>query len=394
MESRFKVKVTSSGPEPTPGTEDVEMLPGEVKRLNLFDNYYIYSARWTLESADPKGCVTLKNGVVTAKPLKKGTTKAEAVVKAAYNGAIFTYNIKIDCDVPAAKAIPNGKKKIELKAPKKLNLNVGDAKKKSVTVKIPAELREGVSEDSIGCEMTVDDVCEIGKPVFDAKKTKATFEVDPVDAGATYIIWSMTRGEEETVAVTEVIVKKPRQENDFSLEQTMDLSVGEAGMIFVEDTANNTDPKDLSFSVKGKGIKVSKSGAVAAIIPGSVGTVTVKAGKIKREVRVTVSGDHASDYLMLNKALLSVKPGTKGKTVSLTLKRVVTPKKKVELPGISEIQVQGDISGQGIKGEPDKSKPGKINVTVPAGTVPGTYLIVVEPEDTELNPVCCELIVK
>ena len=394
MESHFKVKVTSSGPAPTPGTEDVEMLPGEVKRLNLFENHYTYPVRWTLESADPKGCVTLKNGIVTAKPLKKGVTEAKAVVKAAYNGAIYTYNIKIDCDVPAAKAIPNGKKKIELKAPKKLNLNVGDAKKKTVTVKIPAELREGVSEDSIGCEMTVDDVCEIGKPTFDAKKTKATFEVDPVDAGATYIIWSMTRGEEETVAVTEVIVKKPRQENDFSLEQTMDLSVGEIGMILVEDTANNTDPKDLSFSVKGKGIKVSKSGAVAAVIPGSSGTVTVKAGKIKREVEVTVSGDHASDYLMLNKALLSVKPGKKDKTVSLTLKRVVTPKNKVELPGISEIQVQGDISDQGIKGEADKSTPGKINVTVPAGTVPGTYLIVVEPEDTELNPVCCELIVK
>jgi hypothetical protein len=163
------------------------------------------------------------------------------------------------------------------------------------------------------------------------------------------------------------------------------LNAGEGKRLTVTGTKGNTDSKDLSFIVNGKGVKVSKSGYVVATTPGSEATVTVKAGKVSDSIRISVPS--AEKYLSLNKTSANIKipksTATKNSTVALKL---TTPKKKEDQPNVTW-SVAGDPEGITV-----------FNGVVSVGSYanPGCYTVTATPEDASsgYNPAYCELIVK
>ncbi|MBR5420431.1 MAG: hypothetical protein IK115_04715 [Lachnospiraceae bacterium] len=365
-------------PDPDPSDDialeqdetDIHLIPGEIKRLGVSnENRYIYGVRWTIDSSSKKGCITLKNGIVKAK--KAGT----ATVTATYGASSVSFNITVDDTVPESKWIVDGKKTYKLKVTKNIDTSVGAGKNKSVTVTIPAILKG----KEISYEILSEGVCTVGEPSYNTKHTKASIEIKPLNAGATWIIWNMTDDNGQIAqAVTKVVVKKPLTEIDV-LEDNISLSIGEAKRIVVTGTADNTDTKELSFSVKGKGVKVSKSGYVMATKPDATAIVTVKSGNLKKTVNISVNS-HEGDYMTLNKTSVIVKVGAKEKTVVLKL---ASPKKKADQPTDVEWSVVGEPAGITVDG-------GKVSVSSEAQV--GSYLI--KAESAEMNNAYCEIIVK
>ncbi len=216
------------------------------------------------------------------------------------------------------------------------------------------------------------------------KATKGFFEIEALDVGTTYVVWTMTdENGKEVSAVTKVIVKKPITELHIAEKESspLTLNIGEGKRLTVTGTKGNTDSKDLSFSVKGKGVKVSKSGYVVATTPGSEATVTVKAGKVSDSIRISVPS--AEKYLSLNKTSANIKipkpAATKNSTVALKL---TTPKKKEDQPNVTW-SIAGDPEGITV-----------FNGVVSVGSYanPGCY--VVKASADGYNTACCELIVR
>ncbi len=360
------------------------MIPGEVRSLNVGDrDQYVFGASFTLSDENPKGCVSVKSGVVTAK--KPG----KAVVTAAYGSSKIIFDIKVSGEAPETKVLLEGNKTIKLSAPKSLNLVVGKADKK-VNISIPAGLRDaswvikGVSDE--------EGVCGVTGPDFNnpdrTKATKASFMVKAVDAGATYIVWNMRDPEGKTVqASTKVIVKKPVTDIAISQGNLMTLTVGTGERLKVTGTGGNTDAKKLSFSVKGRGIKVSKSGYVFAATPEGYGAVTVKCGKAKAEIRVNATGGTATKTLALNKMTMNMKiPKPNAKKPSTSALKISVPKKKNDKPELSWSMVG---SPKGI--EVDRN--GVVKVTTDA--LPGCYEVrATAPDGSGFNDVYCEVIVQ
>lgn len=239
------------------------MLPGEVRRLELNKTgKSLYSVGYT--SSDPK-VVSVKNGVVTAK--KAGS----ATVTAFYCGTDVPFTITVDGSTPS---ITPGDKGSKISATKTVNAVVGTGK--TVSVKLPKTLQgKTVTPDKTeyGC-------FTLGAAQPDVKGTKVSFAVTPREAGASYIVWTVKddSGKPVSQAVTKVVVKEPLGLLSVNgAEAGLNLTVGEGKRIIVTTTMGNTDTKDVSFSVRGKGVKVSKSGYVVATIPNADATVTGKA---------------------------------------------------------------------------------------------------------------------
>ena len=369
---------------------EINLLAGETRRLSFNnDGQYTYGVKWSLESSEPKNCVTVKNGIVTAKNLSKGNTEGRAVIKAVYASQTVTFNISIDGTVPESREIKDGKKSFKLTAPKSVSLEVGTPKK--INIGIPVNLRE--ESKALNCEIITDGICEVGEPVFNnadrGKASRAVIEITPIEAGATYIVWTMKDDNgEETTACTKVLIKKPMTELSISekSEQPLTLSVGQGKRLTVVCTPGNTFPNDLTFSVKGKGIKVSKSGYVSATIPGESGIVTVKSGKISESIEIKV-GEYSGNYITLNKTSVIVDSpgkGAKPKTIAFML---INSKKKADQPTIKWEVVN---SPEGIK----INENGVVSVSSEAN--PGCYEIIAMPEkdENDYNSASCELIVK
>ncbi len=194
-------------------------------------------------------------------------------------------------------------------------------------------------------------------------------------------------GGEETQAATKVIVKKPITELKF-VESDETLIVGEGKRLAVIGTEGNTDTGDLSFSVNGKGVKVSKSGYVVATAPNSRATVTVKSGTIKDTISVKVSS-FGGKYLTINKNSIVVtapKPGGSSRTVKLQL---ATPK-KIDQPWVSW-SIMGSPKGISVNENTGE-------ITVDSSALPGCYVVVVAPKEMftsdSYKEAHCELIVK
>ena len=356
-------------------TTSYTLIPGEVRRLSVSPtSQYIYDIKWTVDNTK---IATVKNGIVTAK--KEGTTTVTAV----YGTSAVTFNINVDGTTPQNKIIQKGSKKTKITATKNIKTSVGT--NKTVSVSIPANLRDPAK--SVDYEILTEGVCAVSGPSFNKpdrrKASKAVFEIRPLNAGATWIIWSM---EDDygaiTQAATKVIVTKPITNLAFA-ESEVTINAGEGRRLAVISTEDNTDIKDLIFCSNGKGVKVSKSGYVVGVIPGSKATVTVKLGKIKATIPVTVSSNSGS-YLTLNKNTLEVavsKSGVKTATLQIT-----TPKKA------SQPRVIWSIVGnpEGITIDSN----GKVSVKAAAS--PGCYVIIAAPEESSsgFNTAYCELIVK
>lgn len=379
-----------------PVSSEYRLLPGELCRLDL--NYfgrYIYGVKWDIEFPDPKqkGCVTLKNGVITAKKAGK------AVVKASYGGLVMTFNITVDGTVPATKTISFGKKVLKINAPKSATLTQSTPEKtktKKINVSIPKELRN--ADVTLSANILEDkQAFEISGPTFNnADRTKAStasFEITPTGAGASYVIWSAKdKDGNEATTYTKVIVKKNNTdlvvENKEDIEK-MKLPVGEGVNLSVITTTGNTDLALPAFSVKGNGFKVSKSGLVIATKPGASGTVTVKLGNKKDEVNV-YSQEKTSDnpYLLMSKPFVDItipKPTAK-KNQTVTLK-LSTPKKSIPDVVWSII----DYEHQGMELDQTSGK-----LTVSANAAPGCYTIICKAADDNAgyNTAVCEVTLK
>ena len=215
---------------------------------------------------------------------------------------------------------------------------------------------------------------------YSSNGSKVPFEIIPKDAGATYLIWSLTDEKgNETRAYTKVIVKKPVTELEITGDS--ELAVGQGKWLKVTCTKDNTDPKDPVFSVKGKGIKVSKSGYVVATEPGAKGTVTVKSGKVLSSIDVEAATP--KKYLALGQTSVTVSaPKSGAKTAKIT---VAYPKK--DQPKVKWTVAPADlgvtVNENGI-------------VSVSELAKPGLYEIIATPSDAEsgYNEATCELIVK
>ncbi len=203
--------------------------------------------------------------------------------------------------------------------------------------------------------------------------------------GATWIVWTMKDDTgNKTQAATKIIVKKPITELQFS-ESSVDIAVGEAKLLCITGTEGNTIPKNLSFSIKGNGVKVSPSGCVFGLVPGSTATVIAKSGKINTSIKVNVSGNK-NKYMALNKNTVNVvlpKSGSKAKTFAI---KIAKPKKKTAQPSV-DWSISGSPAGITVKD-------GKVTVTSAAS--PGRYVIVASPVDSssDYRKTCCELIIQ
>ena len=366
---------------------DLVLIPGEVRRLHLSEyELNTYSPKWSVVSTEPKNCVSVTNGVVTAKNLPKGKTSGEAVVKAEWvsDTEAVSQEFKITVDAAAHENVPitGGAKKIQIVATKALTLNMGTNGKATVT--IPAGLVARAA--NIVCDVENEEVCSVGSPSFNKARSKATFEIIPENAGATYIEWSLADAKGNvTRTYTKVIVKKPIDKDSFEVSGDTALTVGQGTWLKVVADEDNTDPKNPAFSFKGKGVKVSKTGYVVATDPGAKGTITVKAGKVSKTIDVTA--DSPEKYMTLKQTSVTVnvpKPGAKAKTAAIS---VSVPKKKQDQPEViwtTEPKISGvEISANGI-------------VSVSSEAKPGVYEIVATPADagSGYNVATCELVVK
>ncbi len=361
----------------------VTMLPGELRRLSVSRiGRYIYGVKWTVTESNPKNCITVSNGVVTAK--KAGTAK----VSASYGDTSVVFDITVDGTVPQNTSVTVNGKGCKITAAKSLTINMGaSGKKPTVSVGIPAPFKD--ESKTIGYEVLKEGICTVGEPVYNnsdrRKASKATFEITPVEAGATYIVWYMENdNKERTQACTKVIVKKPVSELMIEdSDKPLTLNIGEGKRLVVIGTKNNTDTKALSFSVKGKGVKVSPSGYVAATVPGSSATVSVKLGKVQKSIEIRVA-EKSGDYLTLaNTSIAAVapKPGAKAKTVAL---KFATPKK-------NQPSVTWSVSGTSAWISIIDGK-----LYVESTTPPGCYILKANPMDKSggINAAYCELIIK
>ena len=355
---------------------DLKLIPGEVRRLNVNeDGTYVSGVQWSV-IASPGNCVSVTNGVVTAKNLPKGTSYGKAIVKAAFRDETFTYNITVDGTAHENVPITEGGKKTQITAPKTITLNMGTNGK--ATISIPAMLKDRAA--NICYETETEGVCSVVNTTQSGNASKAEFEITPVGAGATYIRWSLTDEKgNETSAYTKVIVKKPVTEIRISKMSTLDVGVGE--WLQVKLTGDNTDPKAPVFSVKGKGIKVSKTGHVVATAPGAKGTITVKSGKASSSIDVAASTPEK--YMLLKQTSITV---TKPKSGVRTARIIIaSPKKdqpKVDW-SIYSTDLGVTVNENGV-------------VSVSSEAKPGLYEIVATPSDagSGYNEATCELVVK
>ncbi len=121
------------GQNPVPAYEDITLeavdtqitlIPGEIRRLSVSSiGQYIYGIKWTLATS-PKNCVTLKNGVVTAK--KAGT----ATVTATYGDSSVLFEIEVDGKTYENTYISESGKKYRITATKTINAVIGATNKK------------------------------------------------------------------------------------------------------------------------------------------------------------------------------------------------------------------------------------------------------------------------
>ncbi|MBQ7557234.1 MAG: Ig-like domain-containing protein [Lachnospiraceae bacterium] len=358
---------------------NLTMLPGEVRRLKVNKNgYFIYGIRWTVDSS-PEKCVSFKNGVVTAK--KAGVSK----ITASCRDRSLTFTVTVGGNAPKNVSVQSDGKSYKLSAPKQKKLTYG----------IPGTLTVGLSpairsaSGLLSCNVLTEGVCTVSGPEYkDSDRKKASFTVTPVDAGATYLIWSLENESGIAVkAVTKIIVKKPQTELKVEEgDKPIILSPGRGVRLKVTGTKGNTDPREPAFSVKGKGIRVSKSGYVSAVLPGSLGVVTVKCCGIQTSVNIMVDAG-TGNLLSLKKSSFTVKPPKESsknpKTVTIKLD---SPGKKSEQPLLAW-DIAGSHTGLSVN---------EGVVSVGSTARPGCYIITATPsgEGSPFNPVSCEVIVR
>jgi hypothetical protein len=311
--------------------------------------------------------------------------------------------VTVDGSIPENKMIEDSGKKYGIKAPKAIKLNVGT--KKAVAVKIPAQLRD--NKYTVEYTLSNNSIIAPDMKADRSNPGKAVFNVEPKDAGAAYIVWEMKDEKGRiTRAVTKLLIKKSVDQiviggfmsdtisqNNVSQNKVsqnklpeesvkeLTMSLGEGRRMRVYSTLRNTDAKDLSFKLSGKGFKISKSGYVSALEPNSSCTVTVKAGKLTKDVTIK-SADHKGDTLTFAKPSVNAKlpKDASGKPKTIALK-LVSSKKEVPAAAYSIKDAPKGIT---------VDKDGKVTISADASA--GCYEIIATAAGYNIAE--CELIVK
>ncbi len=136
----------------------------------------------------------------------------------------------------------------------------------------------------------------------------------------------------------------------------------------------------------GKGITCSKSGFLTASSPEKAeAVITVKSGKIKKEIEVRYSGRPENLFTLKQTSVNVKKPkNSKAKAKKVAFKATM-PKKN---PPAFTLSVAGNPKGI------TRDDAGKLSVT--DAVSPGCYTVIATPDDKTLgyNTSVCELIIK
>ena len=367
----------------------LDMIPGQIQRLIVNKNgVHVQGVRYRILSGK---CITLKNGVVCAKKLKKGEDLATAVVEASYWDRTVKYTVNVHGTLPEYKA---GEKDLMIGAPKAVKAVVGTDS--DIVLKMPEKL----AGKTVACEVimpenlkTMTATLDADNHIFSLKaasagqdKSQVSFTLTPKEAGGAYIRWTVGDGTDKSQAVTKVVVTKPVKDISIYNKDGLDsLDVGGGRRLIVLTTWGNTDPKPLAFKVKGKNVKCSKTGFIAVTDPGAQAQLTIKAGKMTMPATSVKAGNYTPDkYIKLNKTTVNVKSlKDSSASAAIKLKASVLPK------GSETIPVSWTVDGpSGIKTAADA--PGLFEVN---GTVsPGSYIV--HASASGYNEALCELVVR
>ena len=350
---------------------DIVMIPGELKRLSLTpSDSYIFGVKWSVDAAG-KRVVKVKDGVVTAS--KPGT----ATVTATYRDTALTFKITVVNEKEfKSKFAVAGKKGYVLKAMGSVKTST-DKTGAKLTLALPSKLKGAtVTVDMLDASGnviakadasgTVDaSICSIGAATANSKGNKLTYVVTAKDAGAAFVRFTASY-EENAVsqALTKLIITKSVSDVEASVNK-LTLKPGEGKRLVFTENKANTIGKAPTFKVKGKGIKVTKSGYVVGVTPGASGTVTIKAGNVKKTVSVEVTNDGEGKNIFLNKISVSKKMGK-----ASTYKLVVKTKKRANAPASVSYRIVGDTATDGISVANDGT------VSIAADAKPGCYSII------------------
>ncbi len=349
---------------------------------------------WSVDD-DHKKYVKVTNGVVKGLKATPEGEWATVTASVASGDSWSTYFCVIDPgNTEELKPIP-ATKEAKVSSSKQLKLQFGKKAKataasKDVTVKVTGSDLKDASAISVNI------LDAEGRPLTgvvdvslkDASKNKYT--VTAAGPGVAYIRWDASKEKDGEVLanfVTKVIVTQPVAEVAVTLSgnemtessNVLNLEIGQS-LRFAAEGDSPTDAGKITWSAKGGGVKVTKSGfltATKATKPGKLVTLTAKCGSIKStEVRIFVND--SANYVVMGKQQITVKKN---------------PKKNVTVKASAKTKNKGDKITWSLNCDDNKVKisPSGI-ITVMKDAKPGVYVVKASvPGAAEAE---CELIVK
>ncbi|MCR4586213.1 MAG: InlB B-repeat-containing protein [Lachnospiraceae bacterium] len=285
----------------------LEMKSGEQAFLTVsfepYDSTDPRNVRWKSDSKK----VSVKNGLITAKEVNEAVSaKVTASVKCtdpetgktSELSRTVTVNVK---PVEVAK-VSSADKSHTLKLGKsKIALNTSDAEKASAELAVNIKSKSDASAIKIvSITSTNNDVVSVNKVsdvTADGKKGSATVGLQANAAGVAYIIVK-TSGTDGNVNIRrcKVTVSSPAKaivikSGTLNVEnKTMTLRKGTSGTIEIKlDPEYSTDHGKVKISGKGITIKNGIISAKKITKTGKPATITVKCGKLKETISVTVT---------------------------------------------------------------------------------------------------------
>jgi len=274
----------------------------------------------TFKSSNEKVATVTADGKVTA--VAKGSATITATTA---NGKSAT--CKITVTVPATKVYVN----------QSLTIKKGQSKTLTATI-VPADSTDKLTwKSSAPKKVSVD---KNGK-------------IKAVATGSAKITVTTDSGKKATCKVT--VVKSAKKATKVTIDKTAKtMKIGEVRQLKVTvKPAKTTDQVTFSSSKKSV-IAVAKNGVMTAKKPGKA-TITVKAGKKKAKIQLTVS--QPSTAVTLNKTSATIK---KGKT--LKLKATLTPKNSTDT--LKFTSSKKSVATVNSKGVVTAKKAGTATITV------------------------------
>ena len=289
----------------------IEMKGGETEFLTVsFKPYDTTDSRNVTWKIKNKKAATIKNGVLTAKEVKEATETELIVGYKATNAEGKTEKKEKTIKVRITPANPDASsakdKAYTVTLAKKIQLTTPEANKSDSECQIEVKLKTKKGELPVivaEAASTNNDVVSVnGISAVDVKGKQGTFKVtvNTKEAGTAYIVVKTKAEGSETVNVQrckitvtspakKLVIKSGTLTVDTSgAQKTMTLRKGTSGTIeAMLDPANSTDLSKLKITAS-KGVTI-KNGVITAKKITDKAVITVKCGKLKETINVTVT---------------------------------------------------------------------------------------------------------